>query len=134
MFLKPDEINLVNSQLLSDEKIQYSTKQDILKFKINPTIFAITNKRVIIIKRLPFNIKSNVDMIGFKDIASVQIANGLVLSSVLLRVFGTSAKEDNGTPKEGIVEGLNKEDAKIATKMIDDIVINSKNFEAEISD
>lgn len=109
MPLNQHETKLLNSQILQDEKLELAVKQNLLRFTLAPTIIAVTDQRVIIIKHSVFELTMNTDMLYFKDIASVQVLKHIFLSSVFMRILGTDTKDK----REGIIDGLSHSDAKI---------------------
>lgn len=127
MPLTPHEVDMINQQLWPSEKVELSIKQSMIRPRISPSIIAVTDQRVIIIKRTAVNLRSNVDTIPFKDIASVRISNGVVFSSVFLRVLGFATAEEQGATKkgeEGELDGLDKNDAKALADLIEKRIIS----------
>ena len=117
------ETNLIKEKLLSDELLLLELKQSQLRFKIAPTLFAITTKRVIIMRRTPLDLKNIIDYIPFKDISSVMSKNGYLMSSLILRIFGASEETD----KDGIIDGLNKDEALTAERIINEKILEKDN-------
>jgi hypothetical protein len=122
MPISPNESNIVRKYLLEGETIKLMVRQQKLHKEIAPTIFVITNERVIVIARRLVPNKIDVDSIPFKDIMAVRFEEGIIFSSVFLRLTGTMPKEGflgGGEEHAGELTGLSKEDAKMVSDYIE---------------
>jgi hypothetical protein len=105
---------------------------------ITPTTVVATDKRMIIINRATFGIRTDYEAIPYNRITSVRMEKGIISSSVFLRVSGYSSPGagEQGFLKpgeqEGEISGLRQQDAKDLSdfigKMIAGIDPNQMDF------
>jgi hypothetical protein len=106
---------------------------------ITPTTVIATDKRMIIINRATFGIRSDYEAIPYSKITSVRMEKGIISSSVFLRVSGyTSAGAgERGFLKpgeqEGEISGLRQNDAKALADFIGKMIsgINPQQMDFE---
>ncbi len=95
---------------------------------ITPTTVIATDKRIIIINRATFGIRSDYEVIPYNRVTSVRMEKGIISSSVFLRVSGytSSGSGERGFMKpgeqEGEISGLRQNDAKDLSDFIGKMV------------
>ena len=93
---------------------------------ITPTTVIATDKRILIINRATFGIRSDIESIPYNRISSVRLEKGIISSSVFLRVAGYTSSGEQGFLKpgeqEGEIPGLRAQDAKDLSDHIEKMI------------
>ena len=134
MPLTGSEPNIIKKYLWSAEHVELSARQAKIHKGITPKIIAITNERVIVITRKLLPARTDVDSIPFNDIVAVRLEEGVVFSSVFLRLIGSVPKEGLfgvGTEAEGELSGLSKKDAIMLAEHIEKMITEKKSSGGE---
>lgn len=81
----------------------------------NPTSVVATDKRMIIINTATMGIRKDYEVIPYRQITSVRLENGIISSSVFVRVQGYDRDQGllKGGKEEGEIDGLSNKDAKM---------------------
>jgi hypothetical protein len=123
MAVDPEDANLVKKLLFDGEGVELTVKQRRVGpggSVITPTSVVATNMRIIIVNRATLGIRKDYEAIPYKQIASVRLENGIISSSVFIRVQGYDT--DKGLLKngrqEGEIDGLRNKDAVALSSFI----------------
>ncbi len=99
---------------------------------ITPTTIVATDKRVIIINRVTFGMRKDIESIPYNRITSVRFERGIISSSIFLRIEGFTEQTDallKASKQWGEIDGLRHDDAKAMTDYINKM-LSTSNAEA----
>ena len=122
-----EEAEAVRDTLQEGEAIQLTARQRRLGpggSLLDPTTVIVTNRRVIIINRSSFKLRKEYESISYMNMASVRLEQGVVSSSLLIRVQGTGleSKPLREDIEEGFIDGLSREDAKAIANYVERMI------------
>ena len=142
MAVYPSDVAFVKGSLWSGENVIATATER--RFGpgmslLNPTTMVITDRRVLIVNRNLMGLRKDIETIPFNMIASVRLENGIISSSVYLRVGGYSSPGEQGFLKkgeqEGQLSGLHKSDAKAISDYLEKVITEGTRLEgAEAED
>ena len=138
MTVQAEDVNLVKKILWSNEVVEVTVRQrrvgpggDL----ITPTSVVATNMRLIIVNLATFGLRRDYEVIPYSEITSVRTEQGIISSSVFIRVLGYD--NDKGLLKngdeEGEVDGLNNTDARTLSEYVSKKLINTAPNPAPVS-
>lgn len=117
MKIDNDDVKEVKNVLWPNEKIMGTVKQRRVGpggSVTVPTSVVITDQRLIILNRATLGIRHDYEVIPYNSISSVRLEEGIISSSVFIRVQGYDT--DKGLlqkgRQEGEIDGLRNKDAK----------------------
>ena len=123
MAVDPNEVAWVKELLWPDETADLTVRQRRIGpggSLTVPTSVIATNKRLMIVNKATLGIRKDYEVIPYNQITSVRLENGILSSSVFIRVQGYD--RDKGLLKkgkeEGEIDGLNNRDAKALSDYI----------------
>lgn len=106
-----------------DSIVHISRQKKISGTVISPSVIITTLKNIIIINRWAGGVKSDITYIPYSNIASVRISNGVLLSSLFIRVKGSaSGAETIRGRTEGMIRGLKRAEAERIFKHVNSII------------
>ncbi len=106
MKLEQSDVNLVKKVLWPNETVVGTVRQSRILpggSVVVPTSVIITNERIIIVNREALGIRHDYESIPYSSITSVRLEQGVITSSVFIRVQGYDT--DKGLLKNGKEEG-----------------------------
>ncbi len=102
----PNDVNLVKKILWPNESVVGTVRQSRILpggSVVVPTSVIVTNERLIIVNREALGIRHDYEVIPYSSIMSVRLEQGVITSSVFIRVQGYDT--DKGLLKNGKQEG-----------------------------
>ncbi len=118
MAIDQNDVKAAKDILWPDEQVEATVRQRLNPLLggsiIIPTSVLATNKRLIIMNRASLTLRTDYEVIPYKQISSVRLERGIVTSTVFVRVQGYD--KDQGLLKngkqEGEIDGLKNSDAQ----------------------
>ncbi len=123
MAIDAGDVKAVNKILWPDEKVEMTVRQRRIGpggSLITPTSVIATDKRIIVLNRVNLGIRQDFEVIPYRHITSVRLVNGVVASSVFIRIQGFDNDKGllpNGK-QEGEVDGLSQSAAAALANLI----------------
>ena len=106
-----------------DSIVHISRQKKISGTVISPSVIITTMENIIIINRWAGGVKSDITYIPYSNIASIRISNGVLLSSLFIRVKGSASGAETIRGKaEGMIRGLKRAEAERIFKHVNSII------------
>ena len=117
MAIDQEEVRAAKNILWPDEKVEMTVRQRRIGpggSITTPTTVITTDKRLIILNRTSLGFRKDYEVIPYRQIASVSLENGVISSSVFIRMQGydrDTGPNDSGK-EEGEINGLRSDEAR----------------------
>lgn len=114
------EARTISSLMMPDERmLVLATERRLHGAWLNPTIILVTDRKMVVVNRKYFRLKSDISFIKHESIVSFRVAHSLLFSSIKIRQQGNSdsSKEFNGK-YEGEIRGFSRGDADSLARAI----------------